>query len=365
MSGTEDERMPRMRALRWHGQRDLRVENVPVPQLGPTDALVRVERVGLCGTDLEEYCTGPHDIPVDRPHPISGAIAPMIPGHELVGTVVRCDTRPELVGRTVIPDVVQGCGTCWWCRRHDEGLCPDLVVLGQTANGGLAEFVRCRAETLVEVPGGLSIDVAAFAEPTAVAVRAVAKAGNLRGCTVAIVGAGVVGNLIAQVARAHGARVVAIDTGAWRLELAEAAGVAIAAVETSVERVSELTGRRMADVVFECAGREASFELAMTLARRGGTIILVGIGNTTPPLPWRDIVLREQRLLGTAAHIWDVDVATAVELLASGLVDPAPLITRIVGLDDVAATLEEMTGPSKLAKVLVDPQRAPRERSPR
>ncbi len=354
-----------MRALRWHGPRDLRVEVVPVPEVGPADALVRVGRVGLCGTDVEEYLTGPHDIPVDQPHPVSGAVAPMIPGHELVGTVERCESRPELVGTTVIPDVVQGCGECWWCQRHEEGLCPDLVVLGQTADGGLAEFVRCRAHTLVTVPPSLSIDIAAFAEPTAVAVRAIAKAGDLRGRTVAVVGAGVVGNLIAQVARGHGARVVATDTAHWRLDIASAGGIPTASIDTVAERVEHLTGGRMADVVFECAGRDASFALSVSLARRGGAIVLVGIGNSLPAFPWRDIVLREQRLIGSAAHVWDVDVATAVELLAAGHVDPAPMISRIVGLDDVAATLEEMTTSARLAKVLVDPQRAVPERSPR
>jgi threonine dehydrogenase-like Zn-dependent dehydrogenase len=281
----------------------------------------------------------------------------MIPGHELVGTVERCDSRPELVGTIVIPDVVQGCGVCWWCRRHEDGLCPDLVVLGQTADGGLAQFVRCSADTLVTVPPGLSIDVAAFAEPVAVAVRAIAKAGDIRGTTVAVVGAGVVGNLIAQVARAHGARVVATDTAQWRLELAAASGINSVPIENSDERLRDITGGRMADVVFECAGRDASFALSVGLARRGGTIILVGIGNTLPPLPWRDVVLKEQRLIGTAAHVWDVDVTTAVELLAGGQVNPAPLISRIVGLDDVAATLEGMTTSAHLAKVLVDPQR--------
>jgi len=352
-----------MRALRWHGSRDLRVETVPVPELGPADALVRVNRVGLCGTDVEEYLTGPHDIPVDAPHRVSGAIAPMIPGHELVGTVERCDSRPELVGTTVIPDVVQGCGRCWWCQRHEDGLCPDLVVLGQTADGGLAEFVRCRADTLVIVPSTLSIDIAAFAEPTAVAVRAIAKAGDLRGCTVAVVGAGVVGNLIAQVARVHGARVIATDTASWRLDLASDTGIPTASVETIAQVLGELTRGRMADVVFECAGRDASFALSATLARRGGAIVLVGIGNALPTFPWREVVLREQRLIGSAAHVWDVDVATAVELLASGQVDPAPMISRIVGLDDVAATLEGMTTSAHLAKVLVDPQRAVSERS--
>ena len=209
------------------------------------------------------------------------------------------------------------------------------------------------------MPSGLSIDVAAFAEPTAVAVRAVAKAGDLRGSTVSVVGAGVVGNLIAQVARAHGARVIATDTAAWRRDLAAGSGILTSTVEKSTEALADLTDGRMADVVFECAGRDSSFALSVNHARRGGTIVLVGIGNTTPPLPWRDIVLRELRLVGSAAHVWDVDVTTAVELLADGQVDPAAMLSRVVGLDEVAATLEELAASATLAKVLVDPQRDP------
>ena len=102
-------------------------------------------------------------------------------------------------------------------------------------------------------------------------------------------------------------------------------GILTVTVENSVENIAGLTGR-MADVVFECAGREPSFALATTHARRGGTIVLVGIGNTTPAFPWRQVVLQEQRVIGSAAHVWDVDVATAVELLAAGHVDPSPMI---------------------------------------
>jgi len=344
-----------MRAVRWWGPRDLRVEIVPIPEPKEFEALVRIDRVGLCGTDVEEYLSGPHDIPLERPHPVSRAMAPMIPGHELVGTVVRCDSRPELVGKVVIPDVVQGCGRCWWCVRHEGGLCPDLVVLGQTADGGLAEFMCCRAATLVRVPPGVGIDVAAFAEPTAVAVRAIGKVGDLRGSTVAVVGAGVIGNLIAQVARAHGAEVIAIDTVDWRRGLAARVGVRAASADAGVDAVAELTGGRMADVVFECAGRDASFALSATLARRGGAIVLVGIGTTLPALPWREVVINEQRLIGSAAHVWDVDVTTAMRLLADGHVDPMPMISRIIGPDDVATTIEELATSSGLAKVLVDP----------
>lgn len=349
-----------MRALRWHAARDVRVDTVPRPEAGPGQALVRVDRVGLCGTDLEEYLNGPHDIPVGQPHPRSGHRAPLTTGHEIVGTVVECPDRPEWVGRRVVPDVVEGCGYCWWCRRHEEGLCPDLVVLGQHAPGGLAEFLVCRSATLVEIPPGLDVAVAVFAEPTAVAVRALSKVDDLRGGTVAVVGAGVVGNLVVQFARSRGARTVVVEPSDHRRAAALASG-ADAAVGTAddARRLLETGAGRLPDVVVECAGRPAAFADAVALTRRGGTAVLVGIGDSAPPFPWRDVVLAEKRILGSAAHLWDLDIASAVRLLAVGAVDPRALISLTVDLDGVAAAFERLSGPHELAKVLVDPwQRA-------
>ena len=178
-----------MKALRGHGARDLRLDDIEVPVAGPGRALIRVERVGLCGTDVEEYLHGPLDVPAGAPHPGSGFQTPLALGHEVVGTAVDCPDDPRWVGKRVIPDVVEGCGSCWWCLRHEEGLCRNLVVLA-TSTGGLAHYMSCRSDTLVPVPGDLGVDIAAFAEPAAVAVRAVAKAGDLRGSTVAVVGVG-------------------------------------------------------------------------------------------------------------------------------------------------------------------------------
>jgi threonine dehydrogenase-like Zn-dependent dehydrogenase len=348
-----------MRAVRWYAARDLRLGEVPVPRVGPGQALVQVERVGLCGTDVEEYLHGPLDIPVAAPHPRSGHQAPLTPGHEVVGVVVDCPDDPSWVGRRVVPDVVEGCGTCWWCARHEEGLCPELVVLGMHAPGGLAELMVCCSATLVEVPAGVDADLAAFAEPTSVAVRAVAKAGDLRGATIAVVGAGVVGNLIAQVARGSGARVAVQEPSATRRDLVKHVGVelAVAGFGEARERLADLTRGRMADVVFECAGRDEAFTDAVALTRRGGTTVLVGLRDSMPPLPWRDIVLGEKRLLGTAAHMWDVDVATAVKLLADGIVDPRQMVSEVVPLSAVGAALERLAQPNELAKVLVDPAR--------
>lgn len=350
-----------MKALRWHGANDLRLDEITTPIARPGRALIRVERVGLCGTDVEEYIHGPLDIPVGAPHPRSGHQAPLTPGHEVVGVVVECPGDENWVGRRVIPDVVEGCGLCWWCLRHEEGLCRELVVLGQHAPGGLAHFMDADAKTLVTVPDHLSADIAAFAEPTSVAVRAVAKAGDLRGATVAVVGAGVVGNLIAQVARAHGCTVIAVDPAEHRQALARETGAhhAVGNRDGAQALLNVLTQTAGADVVFECAGRAPAFEDSVALTRRGGTTILVGLNAEDPTLPWRDVVLSEKRLIGTAAHIWDRDVSTAVQMLASGIVDPAPLLSQVVGLDGVADALDRLATPNTLAKVLVDPWKEP------
>lgn len=353
-----------MRTLRWHGTRDLRLDDIERPTPASDQALIRVERVGLCGTDLEEYLHGPVDIPASAPHPRSGAIAPMTIGHEIVGIVAECPSRPELVGKRVIPDVVEGCGDCFWCARHDEGLCPNLVVLGQHTDGGMAEYMVCRAATLVVVPEELDADIAAFAEPVAVAARAVAKAGDLRGSTVAVVGAGVVGNLIAQVARGHGAEVIAQDPAVHRRELAAGLGFRATASRDETAVAVERAAGRLADVVFECAGHPTSLDDAIALTRRGGATVLVGLNPSPPTFDWRDVVLGEKRLIGTAAHMWDVDVLTAVRLLASGVVDPRPLLSRVVPMDAAVAALEELAVPNHLAKVLVDPQAAPTEGTP-
>ena len=336
-----------MRAARWYAARDVRVEDVPVPVPGPGEVLVRVERAGICGTDLEEYLDGPVAIPP--------GVAPLTLGHELVGTVVGTTER-------VIPDVVLGCGRCWWCARHEETLCPDLVVPGLQADGGLAEYLVVPAHTCVPVPAHVELDVAAFAEPVSVAVRALAKAGNLVGTVVAILGAGVIGQLVAQVALAGGAvAVVAVDPVADRRALAERWGARACAPAAAPATVGSCSDGRGADVVVECSGVPGALATSVELSRPGGTIVLVGFHADTEPVPLLPVVLGERRLLGTAAHLWDRDVASAVALLARGTVDVAPLLSAVVPLADVVAGgFDRLRTDRTTFKILIDPQGATR-----
>lgn len=341
-----------MFAARWYGARDIRLEQVARPTPGARDALVRIERVGLCGSDVEQFLSGNAVDPTAGAGDVPQA---MTLGHELVGVVEECLSRPSLVGTRVIPDVVEGCGSCWWCLRHDEGLCPTLTVRGQNSDGGLAEYFVGRAARLVTVPEHVTPDVAAFAEPVSVAVRALEKCGDLRGGVVAIVGLGVIGNLIAQVCRAQGITVVGIDVAEHRTQLAEAVGVVAVEPAAALATVLEASGGRGADAVFECAGRETTFAQSFELCRSGGTVVLVGIADEQPPFPWRDAVLREIRVVGTAAHMWDTDVQSAVNLLASGTVRVDHLHSRTIALSEVSDTLLELAAPNQLAKVLVNP----------
>lgn len=351
-----------MLAARWHGRRDVRVEEVPIPQPRPDQVLVAVEWCGICGTDLEEYREGPVSIPQGTVHPLTGKSAPLALGHEIVGRVARPaeDGSGPAEGAAVIPDVVLGCGECWWCRRHEEGLCAKGAVVGLHTDGGLSEYVVARASSCVVVPDGLGLDVAALAEPTSVAVRALRKVASPIGSSLLVLGAGTIGLLVMQVARTSGfGTVIAVDPQESRLELALRLGADHALNPQEAGPLAETLTRGLGpDVVAECTGIRGQGRNASRLVRRGGTVLLVGIHGRDEPLDLLDAVLGEKRILGSAAHLWDEDVLTAVDLLARGRVDGRPLLTNQVGLTEVDRGFGVLEDPASGAlKVLVHPRR--------
>ncbi len=331
-----------MIALRFHGRRDVRVDTLPDPDPTPRQFVVEVEYCGVCGTDLEEYLEGPVHVPTE-PHGLSGAVAPLTLGHEIVGRVVEAarDGSGPAVGSLVIPNVVLGCGNCFWCRSDEEGLCRRGSVLGLHADGGLATFLTANADGAVTVPDGVDPSVAVFAEPTAVAVRALAKLPDPTGGRVFVLGAGTVGLLVMQAARAAGASlVIAADPSPARRDLARRCGADFS-LDTAGDVcavLADITNGRMADAVIECAGVPGAAAQAIRLTRRGGTCVLIGIHSKNESFDVADIVLGEKHVVGSAAHRWDTDVTVAVDLLATGRVDPRPLIADTIGLQALADT---------------------------
>ncbi|HEY8477435.1 MAG TPA: 2,3-butanediol dehydrogenase [Chloroflexota bacterium] len=354
-----------MRAVRWHGRHDVRVDEIPTPTPGPGEVLLRVSWCGICGTDVEEYREGPVIIPTTRPNGLTGRTAPLTLGHEFAGTVAALGPGVDhlCVGDRVVPEVVLFCGQCFFCRHHQYALCSNWAALGLHADGGLAEYAVVPAFSCARVPDTLSDEAAALVEPTEVAVRAVGKARIRLGERVAVVGGGTIGLLVLQVARAAGAGAVyLVEPRPGRRELGRELGATATLDPVDPGWMDELRQRCDGlgpDVVLECAGATETADLAIRAARKGGRIVLVGLVPDRVPISALDILVGEKQVFGTIQHHYDEDLPVALQLLAEGKVHATPLITARIGLDEVVQKgFLALADPTQdHLKILVSPHR--------
>lgn len=340
-----------MRALRWHGRLDVRIDNVQPPGAPLSgDVQIRVLSCGICGTDTGEFKDGPLFIPT-QPHPLTGRAAPITLGHEVCGEVVAAgaSTDQGLVGRLVAVDGIISCGTCWACREHRVNLCVQLASIGFSADGGLAPVLNAPGRGCVPLAEDVTADIGALAEPLAVAVRALRRGRFVPGERVAVVGGGAVGQLAGQASLALGAKeVVLLEPDPGRRASAAEAGVAVVIHPRDAGQVG-------ADVVIECSGSPVGVITSMSAARATGRVVLVGITPSSPPLPTLRLVRNEQEIIGSLSHVYDEDFAAAVDLINNDGVGQR-LYSVKVTLDEAAAyiTGRATLGPG-VVKVLVRP----------
>lgn len=330
-----------MKAAVWHDRRDVRVEDVAEPSSPPAGQVkVEVAWCGICGTDLHEYLGGPLYIPADGPHPLTGAQAPIILGHEVAGTIV--DVGPEVTafqeGDRVALCPIIGCLECEWCRAGLMGLCPKIAFLGISwHSGGLSRYANVYDYMCYKLPPEVSFEVGAMVEPFAATVRAVQQAEVQPGDTVAIVGSGPIGLMALQAALATGpGQVVAFEPAAKRQELAHEMG-ATAVIDPThqdpVEAIRALTDGAGADVVIECAGVEPTGILAARVARRRGRIVVMGVFEEPAPLDYTDLVYGEKTVKGSMGGYGVFD--KAIQMMADGEFKGESLITGQIGVDDI------------------------------
>lgn len=351
-----------MLAAVFHGQHDVRIEDVPEPTAGPGELLVRVSAVGICGTDAHEYSHGPTMFPIHERHAVSGHIGPMIPGHELSGEVaaVGNGVTSFSIGTQVASGAGISCGSCHWCLRSRTNLCQSYWTVGLQRDGALAEFVTVPASTCIDIsPFGLSLDEAALGQPMSIAVHAMRRGRPDPSDVAVIIGVGGIGAFLTYVLSELGATVVVSDLDGDRLSIARSLGAAHTVRPGVDAPIAQLlaAANLIPSVIYEVSGSKAGVTEALALAPRGCRVVLVGLQSQPVEINLRDISIREIELIGTNAHVVGVDLPEALRLLASretGWRDIAPTALSLDRL--VADGLEPLAeARSTRIKTLIDP----------
>ena len=354
-----------MKAIVFHGISDLRYEpDWPEPRpLKTGEARIATAWCGICGTDLEDLREGVI-IPIDKPHSESGRMAPLVIGHEYSGVVV--DVAPDVnnlkPGDKVAMECIRYCGHCEWCHKGEYASCLNQVSIGQHDDGGMAEYFNIPAYDCIKIPDSLSLDVASMAEPLAVMVRAVRKGRVAPGEVVTVVGAGAIGLFGVAMARVAGAsRIISVAHGGYRAEVAKLMGathVLNSKLDGWKEEFLDLTDGLGSDVVLDCGGNVQAIRQAVELSKRHGRTVITTVINEDVPLNALDIMYNEKEIIGTVAHQHDRELKWAVQYLADGRVNPEPMITSRVYIEDaVVDGFKKGVNDRNQIKILVTPDK--------
>ena len=302
-----------MRAVRLDAVRDVSTREADQREPGSDELVLRVEACGVCGTDR-------HMVQGEYP-----ATLPVTLGHEFAGTVIGGGVGTEpFAGTRVAVDPNISCGRCRACRRGDVALCPNRVALGVDLDGGLADYAIVPVSQVYPLPPGVPATYGALCEPLACCLRALDLASIAPGMSVAVLGGGVIGQLMVQLARLAGASTVVLATRqAGRRVLAEQLGATATVDPRAVDTVTAIGGAGGVvpggvDVVLECVGTIATFEQSIALARRGGTVVVFGVApqDERASISPFEIFARELRILGS--YLNPLTHGRAVELVAGG-----------------------------------------------
>ena len=349
-----------MKAAVYHGQRDIRIEDLPRPVPGDGELLVRVTGVGICGTDATEFARGPGMFPIFRTDPVTGHNGPMVPGHEFAGVVAAtgANVRDFSEGDPITSGAGISCGACGPCSAGRTNLCERYSTVGLQRNGALAEFTTVPAAACINLRNhSLAADIAAMAQPMSIAVHATSRGRVAAGEHAVVLGTGGIGAFVVHAATKAGAEVTAVDLDPERLEVAAALGAASTVVAQRDVALTDLLEDVNPSVVLECTGAAAMIQGATELVLPGGRVVVVGMQKAPVALDLFSLTFREKELIGTLAHVFGADFGRAVELLESER-DVWRLVAPLVlPLDDlVTGGLVPMVegGPTPI-KTLLDP----------
>ena len=343
-----------MKAAVVRGPRDIRIEMVETPSIQDDEVLVKVMACGICGTDVHAYKKGNGTKPQER----------LILGHEFSGEIAAIGSAVQglRIGDRVVGIGYRNCGSCYRCQQGQTEWCAQPLVPGEGLDGAFAEYVVVPrpmvGKTFFHIPEGFSWEETATIEPVAVACYAVSRAHIRAKDTVAILGAGMIGQCIAQVCRTMGAKAIVSEPSPIRLALADRLGadMVLNPRETDpVVAIAAATSGDMASAVFECSGSPIAFRQAADIARPFGKIIQVGIFedsvDISAELARTMFAFKNLTLRGSGGQRWDL----AIDFVRSGEVKTGELITHRFPLDRIQEAFEAQLDSSNSIKVVIMP----------
>ena len=347
-----------MKTARWHGVKDIRVEDIPEPKPGKGEVKIKVAWAGICGSDLHEYLAGPIFVPVDEDHPLSHDKAPITMGHEYCGTVSELGegVTDVAVGDRVAIEPIFACGTCPACLEGKYNLCDTLGFVGLSGgHGGFAAYSVVPARMVHKMPDQLSMEQGALVEPAAVALHAVRLSRIKAGDTAAVFGAGPIGLLVVESLRVAGASEIhVVEPSELRRRKALDLGATSAIDPTTQDAVAAIRAATGGvHVAFEVTGEPQVLPNCIDATRHEGQVLVVSIWESEASFQPNSVVLKERQLQGTIAYR---NVYPAVmALMTQGYFSADQMVTKRIPLDKIVAEgFEALVAEKSQVKILVE-----------
>ncbi|ONI39971.1 galactitol-1-phosphate 5-dehydrogenase [Candidatus Epulonipiscium fishelsonii] len=340
-----------MKAVRYLGPSNLELQEIENPIPKDDEVLLKIRACGICGSDVHGYLglTGRR-------------IAPMTMGHEFAGEVIGLGdaVKNTKIGDAVVVQPINFCGECEYCLQGLTNVCLNKRFYGVLdVDGAFAEYLCVPEKLLFKMPEGMSYNVGALAEPYAVAYGATNKIDTFEGKNVLIIGAGTIGLCILQMVKLQNPRsIIVSDLSDPRLKVAKDLGathVINPKNEDYLEIIKKYTDDKMVDVALEAVGIQVTANQAIKSVKFGGKAVWVGLSQKTVEVDMQDIVGSAKQIIGTYTYTHE-ELGKVVEILGSGKIEAEKLISKVIGLDETHAAIEELHNhPDNYVKIIVDP----------
>lgn len=302
---------------------NIEFKKVPIPEINENEVLLNVKSIGVCGSDVSAYA--------DK-HPFINL--PVVPGHEVAAVIEKIGeaVRAFKIGDIVTIRPQRYCGHCYQCREGKYNICEKIEVLGCLSTGAASNYYAIEQELVYKLPKDITYDEGTLVEPLSVAVHAVNKSGGVTGKNVLVIGAGTIGNLVTQVAKANGAKnIITSDVADYKLDVLKEIGidnVVNAKNEDLEEKLLEIYGKDKADVIFDCVATDITINQSLRIARKGTNIVLVGVPGNNIKVDIGYVQDHELNLIGTLCYR-DDDYVKAINLIKNNEVNVSKLVTKV------------------------------------